>query len=165
MKIVLRLVWFCALAALGFWLWTICFPSAEKVILRKVASLAATATFRSGDGNLTRAGKVQKLTAMFAADAQIIIEGTGQGTRTLTGRDEIRETAMAGFGSLTSLKVEFLDMTVRIGDDRQTADVSCTARVNSGDAKDNGVQEMHFQFKKIDGTWLITRAETVKTLS
>ena len=33
------------------------------------------------------------------------------------------------------------------------------------DSKDFGVQEMHFQLKKVDGNWLITRAETVKTLS
>jgi hypothetical protein len=27
------------------------------------------------------------------------------------------------------------------------------------------VQEMHFQLKKVEGDWLITKVETVKTLS
>ena len=72
---------------------------------------------------------------------------------------------MAGFTSLPTLNVEFLDATVRLGADKQTADVSCTAKVNAGDRKDYGVQEMHFQWKKVDGDWLIVRAETVKTLS
>ncbi len=154
-----------AVAALGFWLWTIFFPRPEKVVLRKIASLAATATISAKDSNLTRAGKAGHLVGFFAADAQIIFDAPGQGTRSLSGRDEIREAALGGFAGLTTLKVQFLDVTVRIGPDQQTADVSCTAKVNAGDSKDFGVQEMHFQLKKIDGNWLITRAETVKTLS
>ena len=43
--------------------------------------------------------------------------------------------------------------------------MSCTVKVNAGDSKDYGVQELHFQFKKVDGNWLISRVETVKTLS
>jgi hypothetical protein len=36
--------------------------------------------------------------------------------------------------------------------------------VTVGDSKDFGIQELRFQFRKLDGDWLITRAETVKTL-
>jgi len=36
--------------------------------------------------------------------------------------------------------------------------------VTTGDNKDFDVQELKFQLKRIDGDWLITRAETVKTL-
>jgi ketosteroid isomerase-like protein len=165
MKIAFRLVLLAAVAVLGFWLWTVFFPSPEKVVLKKIASLAATATISANDSNLTRAGKASHLVGFFAADAQIIFDAPGQGTRTLSGRDEIREAALGGFASLTMLKVQFLDVSVRIGADKQTADVNCTAKVNAGDSKDFGVQEMHFQLKKIDGNWLITRAETVKTLS
>jgi hypothetical protein len=42
--------------------------------------------------------------------------------------------------------------------------VSCTARVNANNSQDFGVQELRFQLRKIEGDWLITRAETVKTL-
>ena len=57
MKIVFRLVLLAALAAGGFWLWTVLFPSPEKVVRRQIARLAATATFKAGDNNLTRAAK------------------------------------------------------------------------------------------------------------
>ena len=50
------------------------------------------------------------------------------GAHTLSGRDEIRETAAGGFASLTALNVQFLDASVRLGTDKQTADVSCTAQ-------------------------------------
>jgi ketosteroid isomerase-like protein len=165
MKIAFRLVLLAAVAGLGFWLWTIFFPASEKVVLKKIASLAATATFSANDSNFTRAGKAGNLVSFFAPDAQIIFDAPGLAARTFSGRDEIREAAYGGFASLPALKVQFLDVTVRIGTDKQTADVNCTARVTAGDSKDYGVQEMHFQLKKVDGSWLISRAETVKTLS
>ena len=164
MKNVFRLVLLAVTAALGVWLWTMLFPSPETLVRRKIASLAATATFTTADGNITRAAKVANLIGLFAVDTEIHFDAPGQAGRTLSGRDEIRDAARGGFTSVAALKVEFLDLNVRIGADRQTADVNCTARVNAGDKKDDGVQELHFQLKKIDGDWRITRVETVKTL-
>ena len=164
MKIAIRLVLLVAVAALVFWLWTIFFPSPEKVIRGKMASLASTATFGSADSNLNRAAKAANLVSQFTDDAQISLDALGRGVRTISGRDEIREASYGGFAALSALKVEFLDGTVRLGTDKQTADVSCTARVYVGDSKDYGVQEMHFQFKRADKNWLISRVETVKTL-
>jgi hypothetical protein len=165
MKIAFRLVLLAVVIGLGFWLWTIFFPAPEKVVLKKIASLAATATFSAGDGNITRANKASNLIGYFSNDAEISVDAPELGAHTLSGRDEIRETALRAFTGLAALKVEFLDVTVRIGADQQIADVSCTVRVNAGDKKDYGVEEMHFQLKKVDGDWRITRAETVKTLS
>jgi len=165
MKIAFRLILLATAAALGFWCWTVLFPSPEKAVLKKISSLASTATFSASDGNITRATKVSNLIGYFATDAEITFDVIGYPVRTLSGRDEIREAAAGGFTGLSTLNVQVLDFTVRIGADKLTADVSCTAKVNAGDSKDFGVQEMHFQLKKIDGDWLITKVETVKTLS
>jgi hypothetical protein len=162
---IVRLVVLAAVAALGFWLWTVFFPSPEKVILKKVAGLAATASVNADDSNLTRAGKVASLVSYFTTDAEIVLNIPELANRTFSGRDEIRETALAGYASIRSLNLQFLDASVRLGADKQTADVSCTAKVDAGDRRDFGVQELHIQFKKVDGTWLIFRIETVKTLS
>ncbi len=163
MKMAFRLILLGALAALGCWLWTVLCPSPEKLVLKKIAKLAATATFEANASNLVRAGKASQLVRLFTPDAQIIIN-LPEANRTLSGRDEIRETAIAGFASLTALRVQFLDVSVRLSVDKQSADVSCTAEVNAGDKKEFGVQEMHFQLSKLDDGWLISRAETIKTL-
>jgi len=84
--------------------------------------------------------------------------------RSLSGRDEIRETAAGGFANVKSLAVRFQDATARVGPDQQHAVVSCTVRVSAGDSQDFGIQELRLQFQKVDGDWLITRVETVKTL-
>jgi hypothetical protein len=164
MKIAIRLVLFAALAGLGFWLWTVFFPGPEKVVLKKNSNLAATANLSAADGSITRAAKAGNVVSQFANDAEIDFDVPGAGARILSGRDEIRETVMGGFASVSSLKVQFMDALAHVGADKQTAEVTCTAQVSAGDSKDFGISELRFQFKKIDGDWLITRAETVKTL-
>lgn len=164
MKIVSRLVLLAILGGLGFWLWTVLFPNPEKVVLRRISSLAATATVSAGDGAITRATKVSNLIGYFTTDAVISYDVTGMGAHTLSGLDEIRETAAGGFANVTSLKVLFRDATARVSPDKQSAEVSCTARVSTGDSKDFGIQELRIQFQKVGGDWLITRVETVKTV-
>jgi hypothetical protein len=164
MKIVFRIVLPAVLAGLGFWLWMILFPGPQKIVLKKVAGLAAAASINANDGNLTRATKVSSLIGYFSADAEIVCDVPELGTHTFEGRDEIRQAAAGGFTQLSSLKVQFFDAAARVAPDQQSAVATCTARVAPGDSKDFGIQELRFQFKKIDGDWLITRAETVKTL-
>lgn len=164
MKITLRIVLFAIAAGLGFWLWTILFPSPEKQVLKKISGLAETATFGADAGNFTRANKVSNLIGYFSTDAQIIVEISGAGRGSLNGRDEIREAAAGGFTRLKSLEVKFLDATARVAPDKQSAEVNCTAGVHLNDSKDYGVQELRFELKKIEDEWRITRVETVKTL-
>jgi hypothetical protein len=161
---IFRLVALAVLAGLGFWLWTVFFPSPEKVVLKKVSSLAATATVAAGDSAFSRAAKVSELISYFSTDAEITYDISGVGAGSLSGRDEIREAAGGGFIRVSSLNVQFNDATARVAADKQSAEVSCTAKVSTGDSRDFGIQELRFEFKKIDRDWLITRVETVKTL-
>jgi hypothetical protein len=164
MKITIRVVLIAVLAGLGFWLWTILFPSPEKQVLKKISGLAATATFSASDGNITRATKVSNLISYFSTDAQVAIDVSGYGHGALNGSDEIREAAAGGFTRLRSLNLKFVDATPKLSADKQSAEVNCTAEIHVDDSKDLGVQELRFQLKKIDGEWRITRVETVKTL-
>jgi hypothetical protein len=165
MKTAFRIVLIAALGGLGFWLWTVLFPSPEKLVLKKVSSLAATATISADAGNFTRAGKVSSIIGFFSTDAQIVITVSGEGSVHLNGRDEIREAAAGGFTRLKSLDVKFLDATAKVSPDKQDAEVNCTAEIHVNGSKDFGVQELRFVFKKIDKDWLIIRVESVKTLS
>ena len=164
MKIALRLVLLAAVAGIGFWLWTVLFPSPEKIVLKKISNLAATATVSAADGNITRATKVGNLISYFAPDAEVTYDVSDVGSHTFASRDEIREAAAGAFTQLSSLKVQFFDAAATVGPDRQSAVVTCTAKVNIAGGKEFGIQELRFQFSKIDRDWLITRAETVKTL-
>ena len=63
MKIVFRLVLAAALVALGVWLWTVLFPSPEKVIRKRLTELARTVSFSPNEGNLVRLAGAQNLAA------------------------------------------------------------------------------------------------------
>ena len=164
MKIIFRVIVLAAVVALGCWLWTILFPSPEKIVLKKVSALAEMATFSADASTLTRAGKASGVVGLFASDAEIVLDIASVVTRTLSGRDEIREVALGGFATLPSLQVKFLDATAKISADKKSATVSCTAELKAGNQKDFGVQELRFRFRLIENNWLITRLETVKTL-
>ena len=111
MKTAFRLIFLAAIVVLGFWLWTILFPSPEKVVLKKMSSLAATATVSAQDSNLIRVAKAANLVDFFTTDAEIILNVPELPNRTLSGRDEIRETALAVLTNVKTLNVQFLDVT------------------------------------------------------
>jgi hypothetical protein len=164
MKLFWRLTQLVILVAVCFWIWSVLFPSPEKIIHKQLAGLAHAASFVANEGPLARANNVARLTSFFSADAQLNVDVPDRGTQTLRGRDEIMQAAIYA-RSAGALTVEFHDVSVRLAADKQSAavDVAVTART-SGD-RDFLVQEMKIAMKKIDGKWLVTRVETVKTLS
>ena len=164
MNKLLRLILVAALLALGAWLWTALFSGPEKIIRKRLAEVARAASFGPNEGSLARFANVAKLTGYFSADIEVKIEALGERQRAFSGRDEITQAALAVRSAVSALKVEFLDVTVTMAPDRQSANADLTARAAVPGQKDFEVQEMNFALKKIDGEWLITRAETVKTL-
>jgi hypothetical protein len=66
---------------------------------------------------------------------------------------------------LSGLKVTFPDIKITVASDKQSAVVDLTVVVNIAGESDPIVQEMKFTFQQTDGDWLITRIETVRTLT
>src|SRR5439155_8135889 len=96
MKILFRLLLLVALLALGWWLWTVFFPSPERVIRKRLGALAQAASFKANEGDLERFWNVAQLGGFFSTDAQLSLEVTGYGAHTFNGRDEIMQAAAAG---------------------------------------------------------------------
>ena len=165
MKIIIRLVLLAAFIALGVWLWGILFPSPEKIIRKRLAEVASAASFAPNEGDLTRMVNVTALAGYFSSDAQVSLDAPGRERHEISGRDEITKVAMAARSTLSSLKVEFLDMNVSVSPDKQSATVDLTAKADTATEKNFVVQEIKFVLKKIDGEWFITRVETVHPLS
>jgi hypothetical protein len=63
---------------------------------------------------------------------------------------------------LSSLQVEFPDVSVTVAPDRQSAVADVAVKVQAAGEKDSNVQEVKFTFQKIGGDWLITRVESVR---
>lgn len=149
----------------GIWAWRVLFPSPEVVIQRRIAALAKVASFPAHEGTLGRVADVDRLTGFFTPDVVLTADVPGHGTHTIDNRPDLLQAAMALRSNLDGLKIEFLDVNVKLGADKQTATADLTAKASVPGQSDFQVQEFNFMFKKVDGKWRIYRIESVKTLS
>lgn len=140
------------------------FPSEEKRIRLLLTDVAEVASFPANEKPLNRLASANRLAGFFSANAEINVQLPVEGSRTIQGRDEILQVALAARSRLSGVRVEFLDTIVTLDPEKQSATAELTAKITQSGQRDFGVQELKFQLKKIDGTWRITRVDTVRTL-
>jgi hypothetical protein len=165
MKMVYRLVLLVVLVAAGVWLWTNFFPGPEKIIRKRLAQAASEASFNSGENPLISAARAENLASRFGTNVEININVPEYGRQEFVGRDEIAQAAAGVHMRLSSLKVEFPDVSVTVAADKLSAIADVAMKVQAAGQKDFDVQEMKFTFQKIGGDWLITCVETVRAPS
>lgn len=165
MKIVWRLILLAALIAVGVWLWTVIFPSPEKIIRKRLAQVAAGVSFRAGENPLIAAARAENLANRFSTNVEVNVNVEGRGGHEFVGRSQIEQAAVAAHREWRSLKVTFPDVSVTMAPDKQSAVADAAVEVRTPGEKDLNVQEVRFTFRKIDGDWLITRVETVRAPS
>jgi hypothetical protein len=160
-----RVVILLALIGLGIYGWRILFPSPEHVIRSRVAGLARTVSFEPKDGTVPKGFKLQKFPDYFTPDLVINVTVRGYGSVNLEGRDELVQRVMLAMKELRGLQVEFLDVTVTLRPDRQSALANLTVKATIAGEQDFIVQECNFTFRNSEGRWLICRIDSVKSLS
>jgi ketosteroid isomerase-like protein len=161
---ILRLLVLAALVALGVWGWRLRHPSPEHIIRKELAELARTACVPADEANLRKLANAQKLASFFTSDAELTIDVPGRFSQTISGRAEVQEKALGARSMLGGLTVEFLDVNVTVAPDAESATARLTARANLPGDSVPQVEELKVGFKKVEGDWLIQRAENVKTL-
>ena len=165
MKIIIRIVLLAALAALGIWLWTVLFPSPEKVVRRRLTELARTVSSSANESDLTRLAAARSVAGFFAATVELNVDLPELGQHNSMDREEITQLALMGRSRAGGLRVKFPDINITVAPDKQSAMADLTVEANVSGEHDPIVQEMKFTLRKTDGQWLITRVETVRTLT
>jgi hypothetical protein len=160
----LRILLLAALGGAGVWGWRMLHPSAEQVIRKRFAVLAQTASFSAQQSPLARLAKAAKLADFCTPDVQITVETSGRSRQTFNGRDELLAAAGGAQSMVGSLTVEFVDVTVKVAQDKRSATVNLTVKGKVSGERDSLVQELEVLLNNVNGDWLISRAETVKTL-
>jgi len=160
-----RIILVAVLAGLGFWGWRAWFPSPEEVIRQRLTELARTASCSGKESALVKLAGAQALTSFCTPDVEITVDIPGYSRRTFSGHDELVQAAVGARSAGRAFSVEFLDIIVTVASDRTSAVADLTAKGNVSGEKDLYVQELRFRLKKVEGKWLIFRAETMKTLS
>jgi hypothetical protein len=159
-----RIVLLAALGALGYWAWSLVFPSPEKVIRRRLAELARTASFSANEGAIAKGWNVTLLADYFTLDVQVTIDVPGS-QHTITGRDELLQAALGARQTVSSLKIDFPDIQVAVAPGKDSAVVNLTARGKVTGQKEFYLQELQLRLLKVKRDWLIDKIVTVRTLS
>jgi hypothetical protein len=159
-----RLFLAAAIAVGGFWGWRLLFPGPEQVIRKELEQVALAASIAPNESPLTKLAKAQRLASFFANDAEVAIDIPNRSYQGFNGREEIQQAALGARALLNSLHVHFVDITVNLGPDKQSATVRLTATADLPGDKVPEVQELELRFRNLDRDWLISRVETVKTL-
>ncbi len=165
MKIVFRILLFAALAVLGIWLWLVLFPSPEKVIRKRLMELARTVSSSSNESDLTRLAAARSVAGYFSTNVELNVELPELGSRSSMDREEITQAALMARAMAGGLQVKFPDLNITVAPGKRSAVVDLTVTAAIAGQSDSIVQEMKFTLHKIDGQWLITRVETVRTIS
>ncbi|HEY5909598.1 MAG TPA: hypothetical protein VJA21_03230 [Verrucomicrobiae bacterium] len=163
-KWILRLALLTALATGGLWAWRHLFPGPEQIIRQRLSQIAATASTSGDEGIIPKAARVQKLTTFFTPDVQITIEVPGLITQEISGIDELTQLAAASRSMGQAIRVELIDVSVTLAPDKLSADAHMTGKATWPGERTPQVQELKAHLRKVDGQWLIDRAETVRTL-
>jgi hypothetical protein len=150
--------------ALGTWLWGFFFPNPEKIIRARLREISERASFPANQAPFAALSDVQRLCAMVSPDVTIQVNAPGAGHHSIQGREDLRQGAIGWRASVNGAKVEFPDIAVTVAPDKQSAEVLLTLKARVPTEPDSIYEEMKVAFRKLDGNWLVTRAETVRML-
>ena|SRR5436190_8947613 len=165
MKWVARILLILLVVGVALWVWWRFFPSAETAVRRQLQEDARLASFSQGESAISKGLAINSLMDDCTDDIEISVDIQGYQRQSMSGKDELRPSAIIVRAHLTSLKVEFLDMNIDLAPNKQTAIVDLTAKIRIPGEQEFFPQELKFTMKKVNGKWLIRKIETVKTLS
>ena len=151
-------------AALVGWAWVALHPSPERVIRRRLEKLALAASYGPNQGYLAKLSGAQSLADFCATNIDVNVDVPGRPELRLAGREDVQQAALALRASVQSVNVTFPDVTIVVGADKTSAVADLTVEARVAGERDMYVQEVKLALHKIEGQWLIMKAETVRTL-
>lgn len=164
-KLAVRLVIAVVVLAAGYWAWTTLFPNPRKLIRQRLNKLAQTASFSSGEGQLAKLARAQKVANFFSDQVVVNVHVPGGEGGEINSRADLLQHAQAAYMMLNGVKAKFADPNIELPPGKEDAIVDVVLTADIGTEKNAVVEELKFDFKKIDGDWLITRVESVNTLN
>jgi len=154
-----------ALVALGVWVWTVLFPSPDRIIRKRLTELAKSVSFGSNESPLAIGANSSRVAGFFTDNVEIRLEVPGRTGWVIKGRQELLDNTRLARATVGGLQVQFLGMNLSIAADKQSAEANLTLRAKVAGERDQIVQELKLLLNTTEGSWKIQRLETIKTLS
>jgi hypothetical protein len=131
-------------------------PSDERDIRRHLSNLAEALSFPLAESNEERITRIEVLREYFAPDARVQVD-----EKELTSRDEIVKLLSGVRPPPGGINVEFVNITIALAADHESADVTLTAKLSS--TNDKGVSTLderiaNVTMRNVDDDWVIATA-------
>ena len=147
------------IAGLGYWAWTVFFPSPEEQIKTALMELAQAASFPSNEKNLARLGAINKVPTFFHTNAVVRI-ANDRYSGSLRGKQEIRQAVAGSRTVASSLKIELTDPKVTLKSP-STATVLITATVYVDGDPTPQMQILRFEMIEGKRKWLVKEVNPI----
>jgi len=166
MKLALRLLVPAVLLGLGVWLWIYLHPSPDEAIRRQLTKLSKVASFEKPENLIKRGIAAQDVAAFFAGEVTILINPPDIYLEQVSRAEIAQQVALLrAHPDIQKFHLTFLDPVITLGADKRSAIVELTMNAQADDDQHLVVQEVRLTMREVDGTWLICRIETVRTLN
>lgn len=146
---------------LAVWLFQKLFPGDEKIIRRRLNELALSLSVKATDPALARIARANKLAEYFSPDVVINLTGVAANFANMSGRDQLLEVIRMARLNVQQAQIELFDISLELAQGSATAHF--TALVHLNGEKNSMVQELKVELNKMNGDWVIARADSVKT--
>ncbi len=158
-----RLAVLLLVAGAVLWAWQRWFPGPEQTIRKSLREIAETASIQPNEAPFTKLNNALKLAGFCTEDVEITANVL-RGSFHISGREELRQAALTLRQALGSLTVQFIDVSIALAGDRKSATAHLTGKASVPGETTPEAEEFKVQFVKRGSRWLISRADTVKTL-
>jgi hypothetical protein len=163
-KTVFRLLLLVVLVFLGIWFWGKLFPDPKKAIRQRLTKLAALCSYEGKEGNISRIAAVERIGGYFADKVELSVSVPGYETHSSESRDELRQMILAARNSIPSLQAGLVDLAIDLGESKESATAEFTLDATVNGEKHAILEAFRLDLKKVDGDWVISRVQNLKTL-
>jgi hypothetical protein len=132
-------------------------------IKRVVETARASVSWDGRESELEQLAAIGRLTGCVTHNVEVQIDILGGPSGSLSGVDDLKPAILAARRQMPLVNVSILDMDVILRDDTH-ARVELTANFTTDKPKEINPQEFALSLRKINGSWLIEKIESIRTL-
>jgi hypothetical protein len=163
-RLFLRLVMLCLLAAAVWWGWRHFFTGEEARIRSMLADLSEVVSVPTKESAFQTLASANGIQNHLLPEIVVNVDVPEMGHKEFSERTELMQAYMAARTLMPGLKVELLDPQIKVASDRRSATVEVTLKATQPGKKDLLAQEIHMTLQKPDKNWRVSRVETVQVL-
>lgn len=137
------------------------FPPDAVVIDRRVRGLVRLLRVETDQSIFAQAVRADRIADHFTHDVSLNLDGISKGSYNVSGRPELRQTALAARNRIVGMRCDVPSLKISINEETRTAEVDITLLIWHKEDPNPMVEDLCLSLRKEEGIWLIAAIEGV----